>query len=166
MPLLQTLQLHQLAISTLERHQLPMRATLRHNAAINHIDDICLLNGAQAMRNRDGSTAPRGGIQRRLDDFFRLGVQRAGGFVEEEDLRVAEEGARDGETLLLPAGEEGGFAAEGVEKPSLLKGGHGWLACLGFLVHMGRALRCWRILGSGDGVDDYWWPREGDDVDG
>jgi hypothetical protein len=96
MPLLQTLQLHQLPIPTPQRHQLGMRAPLRHNALINHIDDIGLLDGAEPMRNGDGGAAPGCGVEGGLDDLFRFRVEGAGGFVEEEDLRVAEEGAGDG----------------------------------------------------------------------
>ena len=89
-----------------------MGATLHHHAAINDIDDVSLLDGAEAVRDRDGGAAARGGVQGRLHHLLRLGVERAGGLVEEEDLRVAEQGARDGDALFLAAGEEGRFAAD------------------------------------------------------
>lgn len=112
MLLLQTLQLHQLPIPALHRHQLSMRATLHHHPSIDHVDDIRLLDGAQAMRHRDGGAALRGLVQGRLHNLLRLRVQRAGGFVEEEDLGVAEQGARDGDTLFLASGQQGRFTAD------------------------------------------------------
>src|SRR5665811_639412 len=43
--------------------------------------------------------------QRLLYQHFALRVQMAGGFVENQDGRVLEQGARDGEALALSAGE-------------------------------------------------------------
>ena len=43
--------------------------------------------------------------QRRLDELLALGVEVAGGLVEDEDLRVGEDRAGDAEALPLPAGE-------------------------------------------------------------
>ena len=43
--------------------------------------------------------------QRFLDQLLGGGVERGGGFVEDQDRRVLEEDARDGEALLLPAAE-------------------------------------------------------------
>jgi hypothetical protein len=80
-----------------------MCPTLHHHALINHIDDVRFLDRAKSVRNSDGRASPRRGIQRGLDDLLRLGVEGAGGFVEEENLGVAEEGACDGETLFLAA---------------------------------------------------------------
>jgi hypothetical protein len=57
-----------------------------------------------------------------LYDALGCGVEGGCGFVEEEDLGVAQEGARDGETLALAAGEEGALCADkGVE--AVRKGG-------------------------------------------
>jgi hypothetical protein len=98
-----------------------MRPTFHHHALINHIDDIRLLDRAKSVRNSNRCPPPRRGIQRGLDDLLGLGVQGAGGFVEEEDLGVAEESAGDGETLFLAAGEEGRFAAYGSGKSVTMK---------------------------------------------
>src|SRR5690242_20889067 len=40
-----------------------------------------------------------------LHQQLRLGVQRRGGFVEDQDRRVLQQRARDGQPLALPAGE-------------------------------------------------------------
>lgn len=68
------------------------------------------------MRDGDGGAALRGGVECVLDDTFRGGIECGGGFIEEEDLWVAEEGAGDCYALALAAGEEGAFGADkGVE---------------------------------------------------
>ena len=42
-------------------------------------------------------------LQRLLDQVFSLCVDAAGGVIEDEDTRVNEQGAGDGDALLLPA---------------------------------------------------------------
>jgi hypothetical protein len=64
------------------------------------------------MRNRNCRSPPCRLIKRLLDNLFTFAVQGAGGFVEQEDARVAEKGAGDGESLFLAAGEEGAFGAD------------------------------------------------------
>ena len=50
-----------------------------------------------------------------LDEFFRLGVEGGGGFVEDEDGGVFEDGAGDGDALALAAGEfDAAFASKSV----------------------------------------------------
>ena len=44
-------------------------------------------------------------VQRRLHLRLALGVERAGGLVEQQDRRVLQEGAGDGDPLALAAGE-------------------------------------------------------------
>ena len=56
------------------------------------------------MRDGDGGIVPA--QQRRqglVDQRLRLGVQGRGGFVEDQDIRVLDQGARDGDALLLSA---------------------------------------------------------------
>ena len=54
--------------------------------------------------------------QRLLDGALGLGVEGRGGFVEDEDRRVLDEHAGDGEALLLAAGElDAALADDGVE---------------------------------------------------
>src|SRR6266487_6747009 len=44
-------------------------------------------------------------LQRLLDERFRFGIESRGGLVQDQDWRVLEERAGDGEALLFPAGE-------------------------------------------------------------
>ena len=52
------------------------------------------------------------GGQRRVDESFGFGVQSGGGFVEDQDVRVFDEGAGDSDALLLAARELGAAGAD------------------------------------------------------
>jgi hypothetical protein len=51
-----------------------MRPTFRHDALVDDIDHVRLLDRAQPMRDRDSRPSLGRGIQRRLDDLLRLRV--------------------------------------------------------------------------------------------
>ena len=110
--LLQTLQANQFPVPALQPHQLRVRAPLNHNSPVHHEDTIRFLNRAQPVRHGDSRTAFGSFVESGLDDFFAFRVQGRGGFVEEQDLRVAEECAGDGDTLLLTPREESGFGSD------------------------------------------------------
>lgn len=55
------------------------------------------------MRDDKGRTPLHQPIERLLHQGLALGVQRRGCLVENEDARVLEEGARNGNALLLSA---------------------------------------------------------------
>ena len=64
------------------------------------------------MRDREGRLALHDPVEGVLDDLLVLGVERRGGLVEEQDLRVLGDRARDGEALLLPSGDLGALRAD------------------------------------------------------
>src|SRR5262249_44335009 len=71
--------------------------------------------GAQAMRDRQGGATAGEYAERLLDRLFRLGVNTAGRFVEDQYLWIVEEGASDGDALPLTAGKPGAsFAQPGI----------------------------------------------------
>ena len=111
MLLLQTLQTDQLAVPALERHELRVRPTLSDLALVDDVDDVGLLDCAQPVRDGDRRPSFRRHVERVLDHLLRLGVEGRGRLVEEQDLGVAQQGARDGDALLLAARQEGRFAA-------------------------------------------------------
>lgn len=56
------------------------------------------------MRNADRRVVVQEQLAERLvDERFRLGVESAGGFVEDQDVGHFDEGACDGDALLLAA---------------------------------------------------------------
>jgi hypothetical protein len=78
-------------------------ALLEHPAAIEHHDLVGVLHGREAVRD-DQRGAPRQQLlQRVLDQRLRLGVQRRGRLVQQQDGRVLEKRPGDGDPLLLPA---------------------------------------------------------------
>jgi hypothetical protein len=65
------------------------------------------------MSDDDRRPTRSGLIQRILDNPLRLRVERAGGLVEEQNGRVGDDRARDGDALLLAAGEQEPALADG-----------------------------------------------------
>ena len=61
----------------------------------------------------------------------RLGVERAGGLVGQQDLRVVDEGARDGDALHLPAGKLTGLLVDVLGQADAPEGFQGPFAALG-----------------------------------
>ena len=64
------------------------------------------------MRNRDCGATLCSRIQGCLHDLLALGIQCRGRFVKKEDLRIAQKGTGDGNTLFLATGEQSRFAAD------------------------------------------------------
>lgn len=112
MRLPQTLQIDQFEIPSFIPQQLIVRAMLDDATLIEDVNHIRLLDRTQTMRDGDRGPTLGRGVESRLYNFLGFRVQSRGGFVEEEDFRVAEEGASNGDTLLLAAGEHAAFAAD------------------------------------------------------
>ena len=88
------------------RHDLPL---------VEHEDHRRVADGAEAVRDDQHGPAGDEQAERILHRGLALGVERAGGLVEDEDRRGAQEGAGDGDALLLAAGEQGAaFTDDGV----------------------------------------------------
>jgi hypothetical protein len=85
-------------------------AGLDDAAVVEHGDLVGVADGGQAVRDGDGGSALGQGVEGLLDGPFGFGVQSAGGLVEDEYARVAQQGAGDGDALFLSAGE----AASGI----------------------------------------------------
>lgn len=118
-----------------------MGPALHDAALIDDVDHIRLLNGTEPMGDCDRGTALRRRVQRDLNYLLRLRVERRCGFVQEENFRVAQEGARDRDPLLLPAREEGAFGADdGGEALARKKGG----------LVLGLKMRALLFAGRGD----------------
>ena len=64
----------------------------------------------------------------------RLRIQGAGGLVAEQHLRIGGQGSRNGDTLLLAAGELGRIGIGLIGKPNHIQKLQGTFFCL-FLVH-------------------------------
>src|SRR5688572_15609678 len=112
------LELVKPAVYTLARHQLVVRAVLGEPPAIEHEDAVGVTNGGEPVRNDERGAPLEQPVHGFLHQRFALAVERAGRFVEDQDLRVAQNRARNGDALALPAGElRAAVAHHGVVAP-------------------------------------------------
>lgn len=65
------------------------------------VDNISILHGGKPMSHSNHGPPLCRALKGSLDEPLALRVERAGGFVEEEDLGVADKGPGDGDALLL-----------------------------------------------------------------
>ena len=121
-----------------------MGAAFDDLALLDDEDLVGAADGGEPVRDDEGRAALHEVAEAVLDHRFGLGVERAGGFVEDEDARVGEDGAGDGETLTLAAGElDAALADDGV----VLLG-----EALGELVYAGDAAGFHELLFGGVGT--------------
>ena len=89
--------------------------TLFHDAAFFEHDDLVgLEDGVQTVGDGDDGLVLHQLSRGFFEQDFSLGVEAGGGFVENQDRCILQEGTRQGETLGLPAAEAGAaFADDG-----------------------------------------------------
>ena len=82
-----------------------MRADRLHRAAVQDNDLVGVLHGGNALRDDDLGRVRESTLRNALaDQRIGLGIDRAGRVVQDEDLRLFQQCARDAQTLLLAAG--------------------------------------------------------------
>ena len=86
--------------------QLPMVAYFHDRAVAHHDDTIGALDRRQPMRDHERRAPLHQVRERGLNSALRLGVERRGGFVENQHGRVLEQCARNRDALPLPAREQ------------------------------------------------------------
>ena len=83
-------------------------------AFVEDDDLVGLKDGVEAVGNGDGGASVHQLACRFFEQGFGFGVECGGGFVENQNRRVFEESAGEGEALGLSAGEAGAaFADDG-----------------------------------------------------
>ena len=80
-----------------------MRALLHNAAVLQHHNQVGLLHGGKAVGDYQGGAARHGGFECGLHHALALCVQRAGGFVQQQQGRILQDGARDRNALALAA---------------------------------------------------------------
>jgi hypothetical protein len=106
------LQFVEPSVRAAEREQFRVTAGFDDAPALDNDDEVCAADGRETVRDDNGG-APAGQIREGfLDEPFGFGVERGGRFVEDEDGRIREDGARDGEPLSLTAGEKNAALAD------------------------------------------------------
>src|SRR5216684_1088377 len=100
-----TLYVKQLPVESLYCQQPVMSAAFDDAPMIQHEDLIHTLHRQQAMRDLQGGTPPREFIQSVQQRALSQGIKVSGGFVEDEDGCVFQEGAGNRQALALAAGQ-------------------------------------------------------------
>src|SRR5579871_4192849 len=80
-------------------------AALDDASAFDDEDLVGAADGGEAMGNDEGRAAAHEIGQALLDEGFGFGIEAGGGFVEDENAGLGQDGARDGDALFLAAGE-------------------------------------------------------------
>ena len=78
-----------------------MRAALRDATVVNHQNAVRILDGVQAMGDYEQGFARAQLVYRLLDGALVVGIDAGGGLVEDDDGRVLQDAARDGDALAL-----------------------------------------------------------------
>ena len=94
---------HHLVVHASGRHQLVVRAALDDAAVLHQQNQIRAAHGRETMRDHEGRPPGQKFGHRRLNQLFALGIEVARRLVEDQDLRVCEDRAGDGQPLLLTA---------------------------------------------------------------
>lgn len=110
--LLYLLHHDELVVAALGLHELLVGALLHYPTLLEHHYEVGMLYGAEAVGDDEGGAARHEAVERLLHKVFALGVERRGGFVEDEDVGIGEDGTSYGETLPLSAAEEGSAIAD------------------------------------------------------
>ncbi len=80
-----------------------MRPHFHDLPVVHNQDAVCVAHGAEAVGDDQHRPASADVGHVVLDDAFRFVVQGAGGFVQDEDAGLGEQGAGDGDALAFPA---------------------------------------------------------------
>ena len=82
-----------------------MAALVDDPAIVHDQDQVCVLNGGDALRNDQLCRAGNLAAESSTDARVRLGIHRRGGVVQDQDLRFFQKRSGDAQPLLLPAGD-------------------------------------------------------------
>ena len=97
------LGLDQVPVDAVTAQQRLGRAVLHQAAPLEHQDAVEVAHGGQAMRDRQHGAAAHQAAERLADELLGCAVERGGRLVEQQQRRVLEERARDGDALALSA---------------------------------------------------------------
>src|SRR6266567_832513 len=102
----------QIGVGTLRAHQFVVRSVLDDAAALDGDDSICAANRREAVSDHEYGPALAYLLHVVLDDPLALIIERARGFVEDQDAGVGDESARDCDTLTLTTGQAAAALAD------------------------------------------------------
>ena len=124
------MQLHVFVVVALASDELVVRARLAYAALLDEVTGenrqspagrkeewgnshpVRVLDGRKSVRDGERRAALGSLVERRLHNLLGVGVQSGGSLVKEQDLRVAQQRTRDGDTLLLATRKLATLAAD------------------------------------------------------
>ena len=92
-----------------------VRTAFEDAAGVDDQDAVGPQDRAEAMRDYERGAAFEELLERALHELFGGGVDGAGGFVQEEDARVGQEGPRETDELALAATNSRAIMGYGVD---------------------------------------------------
>src|SRR6266404_1247909 len=133
----------QIVVAASESVQRLVSAAFNDAAGFDNQNLFGAANGREPMRNYERCAAAHEVTQTFLNERFRLRIQTGSGFIENEDAGISENGASDGDALLLSSGKfYAAFADDGIVFP--FKG-------FGEFVHAGDAASFHNLFFGGVG---------------
>src|SRR6266851_5180331 len=108
----QQLFLIQIRVVAATSEQFVVGAALGDGAFDQDNDLVGIADGGGAVGNQNGGAALHDAAQAAEDAFFGLGVHGGKGIVEDQDARIADDGAGNGGALLLSPGESDAALAD------------------------------------------------------
>src|SRR5216683_5836107 len=106
------LQVVEPAVQAVGGQQLPVRPALHDPPLRENDDEIGVLHGREPVGDHEDGAMRHQPVDRFLHEALGFGVERAGGFVEDEDRWIAQQRAGNRDALPLPAAEPGAALAE------------------------------------------------------
>jgi hypothetical protein len=87
-------------------------ATLFHFTVFYHQNPVRILDGRQPVGDHERGASFEEALDGLLDQYLALRIQGAGGFVENQNLRIPQDGPGNGDPLALAAGQLGAPLAD------------------------------------------------------
>src|ERR1700722_4520429 len=100
-----TLLVPEIAVDVAALEQLPVAAYIDNRASLEHKDSIGIDQRGKSVRNDDHRAAAGDAGEIGVDDRLAFSVERTGSLIKNQDWRIDNECARDGQTLSLSAGK-------------------------------------------------------------
>jgi hypothetical protein len=103
----------QIGVKAIGRQQGFMAALFNDIAFVHHQDQVGIADGGKAVGDDETGAVLHQVFHGFLDQYLGTRVDRADGSIQEQDIRVHQDGAGDGHELFLPLGDIAGFLIQG-----------------------------------------------------
>lgn len=107
----------EVGVEAIGGNEIGVAASFGDAAMFEDEDLICVADGGEAVGDDEAGAVGEEAVEGFLNEFFGGGIDAGGGFVEDEDGRVFEEGAGDGDALFFADAEaDAALTHVGIEK--------------------------------------------------